>query len=172
MNGNEDKRKGLGALDYLILVLVAAILAGVGYRWYRSRNDDASEGAQMDNYILNFEIHDIRDSSAQNFMEAGTNFYLADSDQLLGTLREGVTVRECEKYYELDNGELVKVSTDLTGELYRVDVEASLTVKGRMDEDGRFMLDGNKYVGLNQSFSVYSKYLALTLTVTGISLAE
>ena len=83
MNENENTKRRLGALDYLILVLVAAILAGVGYRWYRSRNDDASEGAQMDSYILNFEIHDIRDSSAQNFMEAGTNFYLAESIEVV-----------------------------------------------------------------------------------------
>ena len=172
MNENSKQKKRLGALDFLILFLLIAVIGSAGYRWYSGRNSDTASGVQMDPYVITFLIADIRDSSAQNYLETGTNFYLADTDQFFGTLREGKTIRDAEKFYEMPDGELVKVSTDLTGDFYRVDVEASVTAHGRMDADGRFLLDGSKYIGANREITIYSKYLTVTVIVTGISLAQ
>ena len=172
MNENTRQKKRLGALDVLIIFLILAVAASVALRWYRGRNSDTASGVQMDPYVITFEIMNIRDSSAQSYLETGTNFYLEDTNQLFGTLREGKTIRDAEKYYEMPDGEIRLVSTDLTGDFYRVDVEASVTARGRMDGEGRFLLDGSKYIGTNREITIYSKYLTVTVLVTGISLAQ
>ena len=172
MNDNGKQKKRLGALDVLIIFLLLAVIGSAAYRWYSGRNSDAASGVQMDPYVITFKIVDIRDSSAQNYLETGTNFYLQDTDQFFGTLREGKTIRDAEKFYEMPDGEIVKVSTDLTGDIYRVDVEASVTARGRMDGEGRFLLDGSRYIGANREITIYSKYLTVTAIVTGISLAQ
>jgi hypothetical protein len=172
MNDNGKQKKRLGALDVLIIFLLLAVIGSAAYRWYSGRNSDAASGVQMDPYVITFKITDIRDSSAQSYLETGTNFYLQDTDQFFGTLREGKTIRDTEKFYEMPDGEIVKVATDLTGDFYRVDVEASVTAHGRMDSEGRFLLDGSRYIGANREITIYSKYLTVTAVVTGISLAQ
>lgn len=172
MNENGKRKKGLGALDVLILLLLLAVAGSAGYRWYSARNSYTASSAQMDPYVITFLITDIRDSSAQKYMETDTVFYFTDTDQVFGTLREGKTIRDAERMYNMANGEVVKVSTDLTGDFYRVDVEASVTAHGRTDADGRFLLDGSRFIGENREITIYSKYLTVTAVVTGISLAE
>lgn len=171
MNGSSEK-KHLGALDIMIIILILAVFGSVAFRYLNIRNSDVASGVQLDNYIITFEISDIRDSSARNYLETGTNFYFDDNDQFFGTLREGKTIQDAAKFYELSDGEIVYVSTDVTGELYRVDVEASVTAKGKIDADGRFLLDGSRYVGLNREVKIYSKYVSYTVLITGITKAQ
>ncbi|MBO7404530.1 MAG: hypothetical protein J6V24_06175, partial [Clostridia bacterium] len=64
MNENSKQKKRLGALDFLILFLLIAVIGSAGYRWYSGRNSDTASGVQMDPYVITFLIADIRDSSA------------------------------------------------------------------------------------------------------------
>lgn len=171
MNIQKEKNKRLGALDIFIILALAACIISVGLRYISMSNSSVSKNVQFDNYIVTFEVYDIRDSSAKNFMDKGTNFYLEETGALLGTLREGITISDAEKLYDMPNGEVVRVSNSGTGDLYRVDVEASLECSGTMNEAGSFLLNGNQYIGVNEELKIYSKYLEITVKVTGITKA-
>ena len=68
----------------------------------------------------------------------------------------------------MPDGKVVSTRNTATGSLYRVDVEGSFTVQGRLDQNGTLLLDGNKYIGLNKEISIYSKYLSIQIQITGI----
>lgn len=168
MNKKENKLK-FGALDIFIILVVLVCAVSIAFRYVSNKQSDVGGSAPLENYVVSFEILDIKDTSAQHYMEPGTNFYLVESDALLGSLREGITIRDAEKYYEMPNGEIVLAQNNATGELYRVDVEGSFDVKGRVDNSGRFLLGGNTYIGINKEVKIYSKYLAVTVIITGIT---
>jgi hypothetical protein len=132
---------------------------------------DTNASVQLDDYIISFKVSNIKDSSAKNYFEKGTNFYLTESNVLLGSLREGVIVKDAETYYETADGTVVLVTNNAVGDLYRVDVEASLDAKGRVDANGGFYLGGNIFIAPNKELVIYSKYLSITVTVTDIKKA-
>ncbi len=169
MNRNNANRKRFGALDVMIVILVAALLVGVGYRYITMRSSDQKQDALLDDYIVSIKINNIRNSSATNYLEKGTNFYLKESGELFGTLREGVTISDAETYYTLDDGQIVLARNNATGDLYRVDVQASFDVLGKTDADGSLLLGGNRYVAANKQVEIYSKYVSFIVTVTEIT---
>ena len=69
-------------------------------------------------------------------------------------------------------GSMMSVSSHLGGNQYRVDVEASVIASGMMTEDGSFLLNRNKYIGLNQELKIHSKYVSFTVVVTDIAEAQ
>jgi len=166
MNKNEKKR--LGALDVLIIIVLAVCLISIGLRVFSSMTSQTNANVQLEDYIVSFKVSNIKDSSAKNYFEKGTNFYLSESNVLLGSLREGVTIKDAETYYETSDGQVVLVTNEAVGDLYRVDVEASLDAKGRVDENGAFYLGGNIYLAPNKEITIYSKFLSITVTVTNI----
>ncbi|MBE6625707.1 MAG: DUF4330 family protein [Ruminococcaceae bacterium] len=168
MNKKERKLK-FGALDVFIILVVIVCAVSIVLRYVSNKQSDVGASTPLENYVISFEVLDIKDTSAQNYLEPGTNFYLVESDVLLGTLREGITVRDAEKYYEMPNGDIVLAQNNATGDLYRVDVEGSFDAKGRVDSSGRFLLGGNTYIGINKEVKIYSKYLAVTVVITGIT---
>ena len=166
---NKTKKLRLGALDVFIILAVLVCAVSVGLRMFMTRNSDLDKNVQLDNYIVSFEVKGIRDSSAKNYLRKGTNFYLDENDAFFGTLREGVTTNDAEKYYEMPDGSIVLASNTASGDLYRVDAECSLDVTGKTDANGCFLLGGNKYIGINKELLIYSKYLSITVLVTDIT---
>ena len=169
---NQTKKQHIGALDVFIIVAVLVCAVSVGLRMFMTQNSDLDKNVQLDNYIVSFKVMGIRDSSAKNYLQKGTNFYLADTQEFFGTLREGVTVNDAESYYEMPDGSIVLASNNASGDLYRVDAECSLDVTGKMDSNGYFLLGGNKYVGINKELTIYSKYLSITVLITDITKAQ
>jgi len=172
MNGNTNNKKGLGALDVLILILLLVVIGSVGLRYMRSRNADTSETAQLDNYVVSFQVKNIRNTSAENYLNEGDLFYLEENKQIFGTFRQVQSVQDAQKFYEMPDGSVASVSSHLPGDQYRVDVEASVTASGRMNEDGRFLLNGSRYIVLNDELKIYSKYVVFTVLVTDIAKAQ
>jgi len=172
MNANKEKKRHFGALDVMIIILVAACLISFGYRYFSMQSSDQNQNTQLENYIVSIKISNIRNSSAQNYMEKGTNFYLKESGELFGSLREGVTIGDATTYYELSDGTVVLAKNNATGDLYRVDVEASFDVQGKTDGNGSLLLGGNRYVALNKEIEIYSKYVTYNVVVTGITKAQ
>ena len=164
-----NQRKRLGVIDYFIIVALVACVVGAALRYFAVGDSIFNSKNEIGEYTLTFKVTDIRNSSAQNYFKAGTVFYLEDSDLMLGTLGENIIVNDAEKVYYLLDGTAVSVKNNLTGDQYRVDVEGEFKVKGTMSEDGSFMLDGNRYLASGSSVNVYSKYISVTLTVTGIT---
>ena len=169
---NKKQEKRLNALDWFVIVVVLVCAVAVGIRFISVRGSDVNDKVQLENYVISFEILDIKNSSAQNYMDAGTNFYLEETDEFLGTLREGVTIRDAQTFYEMHDGSVVLAQNTATGDLYRVDVEGSLDAKGKIDANGSFLLGGNRYIGMNKEVKIYSKYLAVTVIITGIVKTE
>lgn len=169
MKNNEKKR--LGALDGLIIIVLIVCLVSVGLRVYSTMNSQTGGNVQLDDYIVSFKVSNIKDSSAKNYFEKGTNFYLSQTGDIFGTLREGVVVRDAETYYEKSDGTVVLITNNAVGDLYRVDVEASLEAKGRVDENGAFYLGGNIFIAPNKEIMICSKYLSITVVITDIQKA-
>ncbi len=169
---NKNEKKHLGALDVFIIILLVACLVSVGIRIFSTMNSDTGSHAQLDNYIVSFKILNIKDSSAKNYFEKGTKFYLKDSEEFFGTLREGVTIKDAESYYQMHDGTVVLSTNNANGDLYRVDVEASLDVQGMTDANGVFLLDGNKYLAPNKEVLIYSKYLSVNVKIMDIKKAQ
>lgn len=168
-----EKKKGLGALDVFIIIILLVCAVSIGFRIFADRNSEVGENIQLEDYVLSFKVMGIRDSSARNYMEKGTKFYLTDSNVFLGTISDrDITITDAKKYYEALDGSVVTATNTGTGDLYKVDVEAAFDVQGKIDSNGRFLLDGNQYIGLNQEIQIYSKYLAITILVTDIEKAQ
>lgn len=168
MNNTKQRKFRLGALDIFIIICLIFCLVAVGARYFINRNSDIGESVQMDSYIISIKILDIKDSSAQLYFEPGSEFYLEETNAPFGTILEGVTISDAEKVYEMPNGDIVIAQNNATGDLYRVDVEASFDAVGRVDSDGRFLLNGNTYIGANKEVKLYSKYLSVTAMVTSV----
>ncbi len=168
METKHRKHKGLGALDVFIILAVLAAAAGIGLRAYMNRNADVGTSAVLEDYIVSFEIKDIRDSSNARHMHPGDKFYLKDTGVYFGELTEENTVSPAETFYEMPDGTIVKAANSGTGDNYRVDVQTSVVAQGTLSGDGSFLLGGNTYLGLNKELQIYSKYLAVTVKITGI----
>ena len=169
MANRTENKKRIGALDIFIILVVLIVIASIVVRFISNRNSDYGDKVQLDNYVVSFKIMGIKDSSAKNYFEAGTNFYLDEGDAFLGTLREGVTINDALKYYYLHDGSVIGVQNSATGNLYRVDVEGALDVTGKTDQNGKFLLNGNTYIAKNSEVKIYSKYLSVVILVTDIT---
>lgn len=169
---NKTQKHRLGALDVFIIVAVLVCIVSVGLRMFMTQNSDLDKSVQLDNYIVSFKVMNIRDSSAKNYLKKGTNFYLDENGALFGTLREGVTINDAEAYYEMPDGTIVLAANNSSGDLYRVDAECSVDVTGKLDSNGYFLLDGNKYIGRGKELKIYSKYLSITVQITDITKAQ
>ncbi len=173
MNENKEmKKKRLGALDIFIIIAIAAAVISVGVRMFTTGTSDLAEGVQLDEYIVYFDVYGIRDSSAKNNLKGGEKFYLKESDENFGTMLENITIKDAENYYEMPDGSIVLAQNNATGDLYKVDVEAAVSVRGKVDADGRFLLNGNRFLGAEKELQIYSKYVSLTVKITDVVKAQ
>lgn len=168
---NNSNKKRIGILDVFIIIIALLVIVSIVVRFISTRNSDQSEKSVLDDYIVTFKIMNIKDSSAKNYFESGTNFYLDSDKSYFGTLREGITVNDSVRYVYLHDGRVVKSQNNATGDLYRVDVEGSFSVKGLYDENGKFLVNGNNYISDNMEVKIFSKYLSVVILVTDISKA-
>lgn len=167
-----EKKKKIGALDVFIILAVIACIACIGIRYFATNRSAVSEKVQLDDYVVSFSVKSIKDSSAKNYMKPGTNFYIKETGTYFGSLLEGLTIKDAEKAYEMPNGDIIIGENNAVGDLYRVDVDAKIQVKGKTDENGCFLLNGNTYVGANKIFNLNSKYLAIQVTITDVAKAQ
>ena len=172
MEKQNTKHRGLGALDIFIILALVAVIAGVGIRAYVNSSDRKGEVATQEDYVVSFQVLDIRDSSNERHMHEGDKFYLKDSGMYFGSLLETNTVTAAEAFYELPDGTIYKGVNTGSGDHYRVDVEADILAQGMLDQTGAFLLGGNTYLGMNKEIQIYSKYLSITVKITGIAKAS
>jgi hypothetical protein len=165
-----EKSKKLGTLDIFIIVILVVCIVSIGFRYFTDKNSDVSENTQLENYTVSFKVMGIRDSSARNYMNKGTKFYIDDTNTYIGTISDdSITITDAMKYYSSLDGSSVAATNTGTGDLYKVDVEASFDTQGITDSNGRFLLGGNQYIGENQEIMIHSKYLSITILITDIT---
>lgn len=169
MNTQNEKKNRLGALDIFIILAVVVCIVSIGWRYISIKDDSTNNSVSLDNYIVSFDVYNIRKSSADNYLEVGTEFFIDDGDAFFGTLREQISILDAEKFYTTSNGEVVRVAGTGTGEQDRVDFKGTMNCSGVMNENGSFLLNGNLYLGIDKEIKLYTKYLSVSIKITGIS---
>lgn len=172
MDTKKQKRRGPGALDVFIVLALIAVIAGVGLRTYISNTSQTGTAAVLEDYVISFEVLNIRDSSNARHMHPGDKYYLKDNGALFGTLTEENTVNPASAFYEMPDGTIVRASNTATGDNYKVDVQTSVIAQGLISGNGSFLLGGSTYLGLNKEVQIYSKYLSITVRITDIKKAN
>lgn len=188
MNGNDTKKRGLGALDIMIIVLVLVVAGSAGARYFRTHTSGGTKTTQLENYIISFQVKNIRYSSAENYLvdrekdreegeevpeeEKNEVFYLDENGQPFGTFLKRISIGDAQKFYEMPDGTVTLVTSHLKEEQRRVDVEASVTAEGSMTKEGCFLLNGSRYIVVNDEIKIHSKNVAFTILITGITKAQ
>lgn len=169
MNTQNEKKNRLGALDIFIILAVVVCIVSIGWRYISIKDDSTNNSVSLDNYIVSFDIYNIRKSSADNYLEVGTEFFIDDGDAFFGTLREQISILDTEKFYTTAAGDVIRVTSTGTGEQDRVDFKGTMNCSGVMNENGSFLLNGNLYLGIDKQINLYTKYLSVSIKITGIS---
>ena len=165
---NRTEKKRLGTLDYFIIFALIAVIVCFAVRFISTERSSVAEKVELEDYIVSFKVSGIKDSSAKNYMEPGSRFYISDTELYFGELIEGLTIKDAETYYQLHNGEIVIAQNNATGDLYRVDVEGAFLTSGLVDQNGCYLLGGNTYLGVNKTLTIKSKYLKIIIEITDI----
>ena len=170
MNESGTQKKGLGALDWMILILAVFVIGSVVLRHLRTSDADSLGKIPLEQYLIGFEVKNIREESAKKYMNKGDRFYLADTGVPFGVLTEQKSIGGASKYYELLDGRVIlgTMEEEVTKELYRVDVKSEVVAEGRYDAEGTFLLGGTRRIGLNKELTIYSKNVTFTVLVTDI----
>ena len=156
----DGKKSGVkfNIVDFIIIILVIALIAGIIVRFNFVKRLTASGGDDVAK--LTFTA-DVTTSSAGEITE-GDIYFVVSNDMKLGTLT-GFTVSDSFKYEEAEDGTLVK-AVDETGKNIRGEIEAS----GNMSDDG-FLLGGTYFIAPGQSLEVVSKHGGFTMEILSLT---
>ena len=173
MEQNKNRVK-FRALDVVIIVLLLASLVGVYFRY--NIVDMLVGGRNLDDYAVSFEIKDIQDATKDKF-EIGNKIYYRSNGDLLGELIPVTENSDAPVRHTPAIKSVVPTGTNEVVEIAypegtRIDVSARMMCKGRLSDDGGFLLDGTEYIAPGQSISVMTDYVTFDIVVTGITLIE
>lgn len=172
-NGGTTRKKHIGVLDVCILVAFLVIIAGVSVRWVLRDNSNVAQPQALQNYLVDFEIKNIRGTS-EKYLKMDSAFYLDETGDYLGTIYNGEVLADpTVTEYVTPEGDIVLVtnSRDSGDDLCRIDVTGTFLVSGYVDEDGFFLLNGNRYLGLSRDVTVRSREISVSLTITDVRAA-
>lgn len=167
-----DKKKTKNAarirfniVDLVLIIAVLACLVGVYLRYNISEQFGVNH--EMGEYVLSFEIKNIRYTSADAFPE-GDTFFLNGDDTVLGTVIAIDSTSPSEVIYTDSRGDY---KTIYYPEDSRIDMTGRLLSEGMMTDRG-YMLAGNTYLAPGQTYYVETPHINVSVTITGIEPAE
>ncbi len=127
----------------------------------------------LQDYLVDFEIKDIRGTS-EKYLKTDSAFYLDETGDYLGVVyKKEVLSDPAMTEYVTPEGDIVNVPNmrDAGDDLCRIDVTGTFLVSGYVDENGFFLLNGNRYFGLSDEVAVRSRELMVNVTITDIRTA-
>lgn len=165
---NAEKKKGLGALDVIILLALVAcvVAAGFAFVFSKATADADVEEKDFEEYVISFESYGMRQSAAQ-MLNPGETFYYTDASDF-GVMNDNLTVTPAVVYVEDENGVCVKSYAPENGDYTKVDVSGSFTVKGVRNAKGFFLLNGTTKLMPNKSVTIRNDTIAFGITITDI----
>ena len=168
MKGENTKRR-LTVIDYFIILTVVALLLAAGLRLYNDSIPDESETLLAnEEYILTYESKGMNESAAE-LLEKGQKFYMTGGETEFGILEDEPTIKPSRIKVELANGELKNdIYAVANGNNSVADVSGSFRVKGCRTDDDLFYVEGVLYVAPNMPVTVFSNDMSFSFTVTGI----
>lgn len=162
---NTEKKIRFGIIDVAVILAVCVLLVGVVLRYGLSGT--WGEASELEQYTLSFVIFDKNPDSVNGLGE-GDEIYFKDSGNYLGTVDSGVSVMPAEKFVELPDGEIAKV-TAVDG---KVDVRGTMTVKGRYKSGEGFFQNGTTFMAPGGKVEVYTAESDFTILVLDISKSD
>lgn len=172
-NSGKIQKRHIGVLDVCILVALVAIIAGVAARFILRDNSSMAQPKALQNYLVDFEIKDIRGTS-EKYLKTDSPFYLDETGDYLGVVyKKEVLFDPAMTEYVTPEGNVVYVPNlrDAGDDLCRIDVTGTFLVSGYVDDNGFFLLNGNRYLGLSKEVAVRSRELMVNVIITDIRTA-
>ena len=172
-NSGKIQKRHIGVLDVCILVALVAIIAGVAARFILRDNSSMAQPKALQNYLVDFEIKDIRGTS-EKYLQTDSPFYLDETGDYLGVVyKKEVLSDPAMTEYVTPEGNVVYVPNlrDAGDDLCRIDVTGTFLVSGYVDDNGFFLLNGNRYLGLSKEVAVRSRELMVNVIITDIRTA-
>lgn len=172
-NSGKIQKRHIGVLDVCILVALVAIIAGVAARFILRDNSSMAQPKALQNYLVDFEIKDIRGTS-EKYLKTDFPFYLDETGDYLGVVyKKEVLSDPAMTEYVTPEGNVVYVPNlrDAGDDLCRIDVTGTFLVSGYVDDNGFFLLNGNRYLGLSKEVAVRSRELMVNVIITDIRTA-
>lgn len=172
-NSGKIQKRHIGVLDVCILVALVAIIAGVAARFILWDNSSMAQPKALQNYLVDFEIKDIRGTS-EKYLKTDSPFYLDETGDYLGVVyKKEVLSDPAMTEYVTPEGNVVYVPNlrDAGDDLCRIDVTGTFLVSGYVDDNGFFLLNGNRYLGLSKEVAVRSRELMVNVIITDIRTA-
>lgn len=168
---NKEKKMRIGALDVFIIAAVITCLVGLGLRIFSKSDAVVNNNAVMENYVVSFSVSNIRASSVKYFSK-GDVFFIKENNVRLGELMDRPSELPARRYYSDINGNTVYVMNESTDDrTKRRDIEADMLVSGIVDSNGKFLLNGTQYLGVNKEVEIKSKYITVNVKITSIEKA-
>ena len=172
-NSGKIQKRHIGVLDVCILVALVAIIAGVAARFILRDNSSMAQPKALQNYLVDFEIKDIRGTS-EKYLKTDSPFYLDETGDYLGVVyKKEVLSDPAMTEYVTPEGNVVYVPNlrDAGDDLCSIDVTGTFLVSGYVDDNGFFLLNGNRYLGLSKEVAVRSRELMVNVIITDIRTA-
>lgn len=172
-NSGKTPKRHIGVLDVCILVALIVIIAGVAARFVLRDNSSMAQPKALQNYLVDFEVKDIRGTS-EKYLKTDSAFYLDETGDYLGVVyKKEVLSDPARTEYVTPEGEVVYAANtrDIGDDLCRIDVTGTFLVSGYVDDNGYFLLNGNRYLGLSKEIAVRSRELMVNVIITDIRTA-
>ena len=172
-NSVKTPKRRIGVLDVCILVAIVVIIAGVAARFILRDTSSMAQPKALANYLVDFEIKDIRGTS-EKYLKTDSAFYLDETGDYLGVVyKKEVLSDPAMTEYVTPEGEGVYAANtrDIGDDLCRIDVTGTFLVSGYVDDNGFFLLNGNRYLGLSKEVAVRSRELMVNIIITDIRTA-
>ncbi|MBR7185177.1 MAG: DUF4330 family protein [Clostridia bacterium] len=161
MANTEKKTARFNIIDLVLIIAVLACIVSVYLRYNVSENFGVNQ--EMEEYVLAFEIKNIRYTSAEAFPE-GDPVYLAEKDVLMGTILAIDSTTPAEVIYTDTKGDYKVIYYP---EDTRIDLTGRILAKGIMTEKG-FLLNGNLFLAPGQLYYVETPLITVGITVNKI----
>ena len=163
MQTKKDRKFKPNIIDFLIVVVVIGVVAGVVMRM--GVVDKITVGNRLEEARISFIISDISGESSLCF-ENGDSYYSRTHNCYIGTL-ETINSRRAVKYVEDENGRMIKTESAQN----RVDMLCTIIGKGTFTEQG-FFLGGSTHIAPGSEILFDSPNIVGTLTVTDIQAVD
>ena len=160
---NTSKKRRINVIDVLIILLVLALLATVGYRIYDMITDNSDD--KRSEFVIVFESGEEY-RAMMDALADGDRVYFDSDGALLGFIydnaEDGVDV-----IYEVGDNNSAEGTADIY-EKIRFGGMIELSAEANEAENGGYVVIGNRNISVGSKIEVYTEKTTFTITVKGI----
>ena len=171
MRKESNTKHKFNIMDAIVILLILVCIISIVWR-----SVSIKESYQPKEYLLYFEIDDIKNSSYAFFDgHFGENVRIKDSGEILGTLGDNFKRGEAiHTYTENMDGDVTnnqyyhpEASEDLSFSYERCSISGYIVVSGEMTKDG-FLINDKTLLIAGQEIKVVTEYIETTIRIVSI----